>query len=173
MILLASPAYIKENTVLHYNVDDGYIKPLISSVQNTKIIPIIGSALFNEITAQVEAGTVTTLNENLIKEYIRPVLKWEGRSQYVRTGTYQLRNKGAGSKSGDGFTPLGEGELFAAKNIFKDQADYYRLTLSKYLRQNENSFPLYKTPPVGIDVVHPERETLWRSQFILETKKHC
>jgi hypothetical protein len=173
MILLASPAYIKENTVLHYNVDDGYIKPLISSVQNTKIIPIIGSALFNEITAQVEAGTVTSLNENLIKEYIRPVLKWEVCSQYVRTGTYQLRNKGAGSKSGDGFTPLGEGELFAAKNIFKDQADYYRLTLSKYLRQNENSFPLYKTPPVGIDVVHPERETLWRSQFILETKKHC
>ncbi len=67
MILLASPAYIKENTVLHYNVDDGYIKPLISSVQNTKIIPIIGSALFNEITAQVEAGTGTMLNETLTK----------------------------------------------------------------------------------------------------------
>lgn len=170
MILLASPAYIKENTVLHYNVDEGYLKPIILSVQNTKVMPILGSALYNEILAEVLADNVSSANEILIKQYIRPVLKWEVCSQYTRVGTYQLRNKGAGSKSGDGFTPLSENELFAAKNIFKDNADYYRLALTRYLKENENSFELYKNPPSGYDVTLPERQTLWRSQFILKTR---
>ena len=173
MILLSSAAYIKENTVLHYNVDDGYITPLINSVQDTKVMPILGSALYDEILDQVENNTVTSLNETLIKTYIRPVLKWEVCSKYVQVGTYQLRNKGTGTKSGDGFSPLGQNELFAAKNIFKDNADFYRRKLANYLKANESSYPLYMNPPTGCDVVQPETETIWRSQFILPTKRNC
>jgi hypothetical protein len=41
MILIVSPAFVKENTVLNYNVDDGYLKPLIDSIQNTFVRPIL------------------------------------------------------------------------------------------------------------------------------------
>ena len=167
MILIISPAFAKENTVLHYNVDDGYLKPLIDSIQNTFIRPILGSALFDEILTQIKNGTVTALNETLIKEYLRDALKWEVCHKYTRIGTYKLRNKGAGTKSGDNFTPLSEGELVVAKNIYKDNADFYRRKLQLYLKENENDYPLYKTPPDGLDVVHPEHDTKWRSQFIL------
>jgi len=54
-----------------------------------------------------------------------------------------------------------------AKNIYKDNADFYRRKLKLYLKENEDSYPLYKTPPDGLDVVYPERDTEWRSQFIL------
>src|SRR5210317_880823 len=111
MILIVSPAFIKENTVLHYNVDDGYLKPLIDSIQNTFIRPILGSGLFDEILEEVRTSSVTTANDTLIKEHIVPALKWEVCHKYTRIGTYKLRNKGAGTKSGDGFTPLNEGEL--------------------------------------------------------------
>lgn len=167
MILIVSPAFIKENTVLHYNVDDGYLKPLIESSQNTFIRPILGSALFDEVLTQIENNNVSALNETLIKQYIRDALKWEVCHKYTRIGTYKLRNKGGGKHSGDGFTPLSEGELVVAKNIYKDNADFYRRKLKLYLKENEDSYPLYKTPPDGLDVVHPERDTEWRSQFIL------
>jgi len=167
MILIVSPAFIKENTVLHYNVDDGYLKPLIDSTQNTFIRPILGSALFDEILSQIQTSTVSALNETLIKSYIRDALKWEVCHKYTRIGTYKLRNKGAGTHSGDNFSPLSEGELVVAKNIYKDNADFYRRKLKLYLKENEDSYPLYKTPPDGLDVVYPERDTEWRSQFIL------
>ena len=167
MILIVSPAFVKENTVLHYNVDDGYIKPLIDSIQNTFIRPILGSALFDEVLTQIKNDTVTALNETLIKEYMRDALKWEVCHKYTRIGTYKLRNKGAGKKSGDDFTPLDQSELVTAKNIYKDNADFYRRKLQLYLKENEDSYPLFKNPPNGLDVVHPEYDTKWRSQFIL------
>ena len=168
MILIVSPSFVKENTLLHYNVDDGYLKPLIDSIQNTFIRPTVGSALFDEIIGQIKTGTVTALNETLIKEYLRDALKWEVCHKYTRIGTYKLRNKGAGRHSGaDNFNALGEGELITAKNIFKDNADFYRRKLKLFLKENEDNYPLYKNPPSGIDVVHPERDINWRSQFIL------
>lgn len=167
MILIVSPAFIKENTVLHYNIDDGYLKPLIDSIQNTFVRPILGSALFDEILSQIKLNTVTAANETLIKEYLRDSLKWEVCHKYTRIGTYKLRNKGAGKHSGDNFNPLDENELVVAKNIYKDNADFYRRKLKLFLKQNENNYPLYKTPPSGVDVVQPEQDLQWRSQFIV------
>ena len=167
MILIVSPAFVKENTVLNYNVDDGYLKPLIDSIQNTFIRPILGSALFDEVLTQIRTNTVSVLNETLIKEYLRDALKWEVCHKYTRIGTYKLNNKGAGTHSGDNFSSLSEGELVTAKSIFKDNADFYRRKLKLYLKANENSYPLYKTPPTGEDVVAPENDTQWRSQFIV------
>jgi hypothetical protein len=67
MILIVSPAFVKENTVLNYNVDDGYLKPLIDSIQNTFVRPILGSALFDEVQTQIQTNTVSNLNEILNK----------------------------------------------------------------------------------------------------------
>jgi hypothetical protein len=167
MILIVSPAFVKENTVLNYNVDDGYLKPLIDSIQNTFVRPILGSALFDEIQTQIQTSAVSNLNEILIKEYLRDALKWEVCHKYTRIGTYKLTNKGAGTHSGDNFSTLSQQELVTAKNIFKDNADFYRRKLKLYLKANEDSYPLYKTPPTGDDVVRPEMDTQWRSQFIL------
>jgi hypothetical protein len=167
MILIVSPAFVKENTVLHYNVDDGYLKPLIDSIQNTFVRPILGSALFDEIQSQIKLNTVTTLNEVLIKEYLRDALKWEVCHKYTRIGTYKLNNKGAGTHSGDNFSPLSQQELVTAKSIFKDNADFYRKKLQLYLKQNEDSYPLFKNPPSGTDIVQPETDVQWRSQFIV------
>jgi hypothetical protein len=167
MILIVSPAFVKENTVLHYNVDDGYLKPLIDSIQNTFVRPILGSALFNEVQTQIKLNTVTALNEVLIKEYLRDALKWEVCHKYTRIGTYKLNNKGAGTHSGDNFSALSQSELVTAKSIFKDNADFYRKKLKLYLKANENDYPLYKNPPSGTDVVQPEIDVQWRSQFIV------
>ena len=167
MILIVSPAFVKENTILNYNVDDGYLKPLIDSIQNTFVRPILGSALFDEILTQIRDNSVSVLNETLIKEYLRDALKWEVCHKYTRIGTYKLNNKGAGTHSGDNFSPLGQQELNTAKTIFKDSADFYRRKLKLYLKANEDSYPLYKTPPTGDDVVRPEIDTQWRSQFIV------
>lgn len=167
MILIVSPAFVKENTVLNYNVDDGYLKPLIDSIQNTFVRPILGSALFNEIQSEIQSGAVSELNQILIKEYIRDALKWEVCHKYTRIGTYKLNNKGAGTHSGDNFSSLNQQELNTAKSIFKDSADFYRRKLKLYLKENAELYASYKTPPSGADVVRPEIDTQWRSQFIL------
>jgi hypothetical protein len=117
--------------------------------------------------SQIQTSTVSNLNEILIKEYLRDALKWEVCHKYTRIGTYKLNNKGAGTHSGDNFSTLSQQELVTAKNIFKDNADFYRRKLKLYLKANEDSYPLYKTPPTGDDVVRPEIDTQWRSQFIL------
>ena len=168
MILIVSPAFVKENTVLHYNVDDGYLKPLIDSIQNTFVRPILGSALFDEVQSTDKTKHRNRFKRGtLIKEYLRDALKWEVCHKYTRIGTYKLNNKGAGTHSGDNFSPLSQQELVTAKSIFKDNADFYRKKLKLYLKANENDYPLYKNPPSGTDVVQPETDVQWRSQFIV------
>lgn len=165
MILFASPAYIKENTVLHYNIDDGYLLPLINSIQQTFIRPILGSALYDQIITEIENNSVLVENSLLIKEYISPALKWEVCHKFVRIGTYKLRNKGAGKKGGDGFSALDSTELILAKNIFKDNADFFRKKIVLFLKENDSDYPLYKNPPSGCSVVLPDKNIQWRSQF--------
>ena len=69
-----SETYIKENSIVNGNVDDKYIGSTIILCQKMYLIDILGTALYNEINNEIVAGTVSTDNANLIRDYINDVL---------------------------------------------------------------------------------------------------
>jgi len=59
--LFITEQFIKDNTLIDGNVDMKYITITIADAQRMHILPILGTALYNELDAQIVAGTLTVL----------------------------------------------------------------------------------------------------------------
>ncbi len=58
-ILLISETILKERTKLHSNVDPKLLFPDIKVAQDMYIEPLLGTALYNKILDDINAGTLT------------------------------------------------------------------------------------------------------------------
>jgi len=64
--------YVIKTNSIDESVDYKLIEPSIEKSQETYIRDLIGTALYNELQDQIEASTVTVLNETLLRDYIAP-----------------------------------------------------------------------------------------------------
>lgn len=87
----------KEYGFTDTNTDVKKLKPIIYSVQRTRIEPIIGTTLYNALVTKIKNDTVTGLYETLLKDHIIPVMipycDWKAS---VHTTT-QITNKTTGT----------------------------------------------------------------------------
>ena len=72
--LFISEQTLLDNSVINENVSFTQIRPTIVKVQEMRIQPIVGSALYNEMVGQVVSGTTTALNNTLLEDYIQPAM---------------------------------------------------------------------------------------------------
>ena len=56
--MFISIGYLKETTPLNDNVDDSKIRTIILATQRMFIEPILGTDLYNKISAEIIAGTL-------------------------------------------------------------------------------------------------------------------
>ena len=59
-VMLLSEATLKAESVLQDNVDMKVVTPTIYDVQTFYILPILGTALYNEIVEQVRTSSVSS-----------------------------------------------------------------------------------------------------------------
>ena len=72
--LFISPNRLKRDTALGGSVDDDLIAPYIWAAQMQHIYPVLGTALYDKMTADVGTGSVTGEYETLLETYIQPCL---------------------------------------------------------------------------------------------------
>ena len=72
--LFISEQTLLDNSVINENVSFTQIRPTIVKVQEMRIQPIVGSALYSEMVTQVVSGTTTALNTTLLEDYIQPAM---------------------------------------------------------------------------------------------------
>ena len=58
-ILLISDTMIKERTAIHGNIDPKLIYPEIKFAQDSKILPILGTRLYNKLQTIISDGTIS------------------------------------------------------------------------------------------------------------------
>ena len=73
-VLFISEAFVKDNTLLHENIDFKFIRPVIMLSQDIHLQPKLGTTMFNELKTQIIGGTLTTANTTLLNDYIQPIL---------------------------------------------------------------------------------------------------
>lgn len=149
--------HIKENTLIDGNVDAKYIRITIADAQRIHILPILGTALYNEISAQINAGALTTLNKTLLRDYIQDALKYWVIYEGVDLFTYKVTNKAIVKKDSDNSQPIAESEVIRLMDRNKDKAERFSERITKYLIQNDTSYPLYNQPGNGVDTIVPSR----------------
>lgn len=94
LIYLISITTLKEEYGFDDNIEDRYILPNIQKCQNLIIRPLLGEDKWKEIIKQINEDTVSELNDELIKEYISPIIAYYVMSESIYNTAYKLKNTG-------------------------------------------------------------------------------
>lgn len=157
-VLLISEDILKDRTTLHGNVDPKLLFPEIKAAQDMYIHPILGTALYNKIISEVEAGTITGDYKTLLDDYIIDCILYYTLSSLPEALSYQMWNKGVVRKQGDNTELPSMGELIDISNRFRIRAEWYGDRMNKYLKANASSsfLPEYLSPGDTSDTITPE-----------------
>lgn len=140
------------------NFDEQMLGQLIWDIQELYILPIVGTALYDELRTQIQAGNLTASNQTLLFEKINPALMWHLLSKGAHIFTYKIRNKGIVTQSSDNSQPATMNELDRMVKQFESFAQTYSDRLMKYLVENSTTFPLYYDAGDGVDAIQPRGE---------------
>ena len=171
--LLLSIADLKGFGYIDENVDDKLTGNVIFTAQEQMLQPILGSSLYDEITAQKIAGTLTSLNTTLIgNKYFKRGLMFASLSEGMDVFNYKIRNKGVMKSNSDNSQSVDLSELTRLSAMYKDNAEWNFEQLRLYLVENQASYPLYYNPGTAVNIIHPDQNT-YDSGWVLGKKDGC
>lgn len=154
-----SPAKIKAETFVDENVDEKTLTQSIIYCQEEYTKNILGTALYNEIKGQIEAGSLTADNTTLLQTYIQPALKWWVVYEAMDELHLKAMNKGIMEKSSDNSQPANLNDILELKNKYRNRAERMDQKTINFLCENDTTYPLYINPGTGADTIHPKSST--------------
>jgi hypothetical protein len=156
-ILMITVATLKQKTGMHDNIEDKLVYPEIKTAQDMFITPMVGSALYNKILADIESKTLAGVYLDLVDNYIADCLCHYVLANLPSALNYQFWNKGVASKTTDQSSQPTMSDMYALMDRHTQRAEWYKNRCIKHLRQNVTQFPEYAKPGQGIDTIIPER----------------
>lgn len=176
-ILLVSDTMIKERTQIHGNIDPKLIYPEIKFAQDSKILPILGSALYNKLQAIISGGTITQIAnvnyKNLIDKYLVDALIYYTLAELPVNLSYQLWNKGVVRKQGENTDLPSMNEIISIGKGFLNKAEWYANRMKLYIIDKAPTmFPEYLNPGSTIDTVTPEQRTFTMPMYLDDFDGH-
>lgn len=157
--LLISPndegllSYVEEN------YDRRQLTEIIWDAQELYLLPILGSALYDEMKAQSRANNFSA-NNLILLEKINPCLKWYTLASGAHIFTYKIRSKGIVTQTSDNAQPSTLSEINFLVNDFKNKAEVFGNRLKNFLIQNSDTYPLYFDSGDGVDTIHPTNSAI-------------
>ena len=142
-IYFTTETYLKTNVPITDNIDMTDILFNTRIVSDFNIRPILGTYFYNHMLTGYNDQTLNA-NELILLDYIQPPVAWRATSESVITLTYQLKNKGLQTQSGDySLNPEYKEVMFVAHH-YGDKAGGYENMLSNYLKDNKELYPEFE-----------------------------
>lgn len=157
--LFVSPPTIKSTTLIGGNVDDDKIVYIISDVQNTTILPLLGQELYDVIYAGAEADNLTGLYLELYTKFVQPITKFQTVSNYALLSNYMVGNGGSVIHQGDNLTPMNSRELNDFSNTYAGFVQTYLLRFKDWICVNH--IDEYRTHQDGVDAQRISSRSGW------------
>jgi len=142
MLYFITETYLKVNTPITANVDVTDVTPYIATQAALRIQPILGTTFYNYLLAQYN-NTLLTPDEIDLVEFIQPVIAWRSAEDAVFGLTYQLKNKGLQTQSGDYSASVSRNEVAFGMEHYAQKASFFEQRLIRWLLVNRNLFPLF------------------------------
>jgi hypothetical protein len=163
--------YIKEMSFLDENVDVKLLGSVIMEAQDIHIHPLIGSGLYNEIKAQIIAGTLTALNTTLLNDYLAKSLKWWVFHEGIDVLNFKFTNKSVMKRTSESGNAVEVSDIKRLSEKFKNKAEWYDKRVVEYLCENDGSYPLYNNPGTTADTIHPKRNAFTSGLYLGGSRK--
>jgi|SRR5210317_187061 hypothetical protein len=141
--LFIKPIDIKRNTIIDGNVDVDKFIQFIKIAQQIHVRNYLGSDLYNKISSDIIADTLTGDYLSLVNTYIQPMLIHFAMVDYLPFAAYQVKNGGVFKHSSENSETVSKNEVDYLVNKEREFAEYYTRRFIDYMANNQNLFPEY------------------------------
>lgn len=149
-----------KNTAISGNVDTDKFIHYIKIAQEIHVRNYIGTDLYNKISSDILASSLSGTYLNLVNDYIQPMLIHFAMSEYLLFASYTIANGGVLKQSNDNAEIASKSEIDSLIAKERDYAEYYTNRFIEYMSFNApNSFPEYYTN--NNEDVYPDKEVLF------------
>lgn len=157
-VFFISSDYVKENSFVEQNVDDNVIKVAIWKTQQTRLHPIVGTQLFEQLENEVINGTITGNTQTLMDLYISPYLLEQTIVEVLTNIWVKVSQSSVIKVEPDNTISLSLEELHFMIDKTTENAYYFSNRLSEYLCANTDLFPNYTVTVNSNDLVPDSRD---------------
>lgn len=140
LIYFVTENYIKVNTPITANVDIKEVLPLIKGAADMWTQHTLGTYFYEDLLTKYNAQTLSADEEALVA-LMQPSIAWRACADAVIELSYQLKNKGIQTQSGD-FSASGEAKMVQFMNRhYAQKAEFYEQMMWNYLVKNKALYP--------------------------------
>ena len=126
---------LKRNTIVDGNVDIDKFIQFIKIAQEIHIQNYLGGALYNKISDEIIAGTLSDPYLGLVQDYIK--------EDYLPFSAYQVSNGGVYKHTSENSANATKNEIDYLVDKHRDFAQFYTRRFLDYMCFNNNLFPEY------------------------------
>ncbi len=134
-----------KNSIIDGNVDTDKFIQFIKIAQTIDIQNLLGTDLYNKISADIVAGSLSGNYLTLVNTYVQPTLIWFAQMNYIPFAAYQIKNGGVFKHSSETAQNVDKNEVDYLVGKAREYANYYSTRLVDYLSFNDNLFPEYNS----------------------------
>ena len=157
--LFISRTDLVKNSIIDGNTDtDKYIQ-FIRIAQEIEIQNYLGTDLYNKISADIIAGTLSGDYLNLVNDYVQPMLIWWAQVNYIPYAAYQIKNGGVFKHTSENAESASRSEVDYLVQKARNTAEYYTRRFVDYMSFNDNLFPEYRSN--SDSDVYPDNDSLF------------
>jgi hypothetical protein len=166
---MATALFIKRedlvrNTALGGNVDTDKFIQFIKIAQQIHIQNYLGTKLYDKISSDIIAGTLTGNYLSLVNDYVQPMLIHFAMMEYLPFAAYTIANGGVFKHNSENSTSVEKGEVDYLVEKSRKMAEYYVQRFVDYMSFHQSDYPEYNTN-VNEDI-YPDRD-VQRSGWVL------
>ena len=133
------------NSILDGNVDTDKFIHFVKIAQEIHVRNYLGTDLYNKISADIIADTLSGDYLTLVTTYVQPMLIHFAMVDYLPFAAYQVKNGGIFKHTSENSTSVDKGEVDYLVAKEREFADYYTRRFIDYMSFNQNLFPEYRS----------------------------
>ena len=155
---------IAEYTALNGNVDVDKYKQFLWIAQEIDIQNYLGTDLYNKISADIIAGTLTGNYATLVSNYIKPMCLHFAMVQFLPWAAYQISNKGIYKHGSENSETVDKIEVDFLVQKERSIAENYAKRFIDHMCFNSSLYPEYNSNSNGD--IYPDKDVNYSSWFL-------
>ena len=151
---------IVRNTILDGNVDTDKFIQFIKIAQEIHIRNYLGTDLYNKISADIIAGTLSGNYLSLVTTYVQPMLIHYAMVDYLPFASFSIKNGGVYKHTSENAEVASKEEVDYLVQKERDIAEYYTRRFIDYMSFNQSLFPEYYSN--SNDDIYPDKDSTFQ-----------
>ncbi len=156
--MLITNDQLVQGSPLGGNIDVDKYQSVINETEKFVIEPILGTKLYEKIVADYEAGSITGIYQQILEDYVQPIIVKNTAAEYIVISGFEIANGGAFRRTPEDAQPMTKSEIDYLANKQRAAADVYIERLQRFLCDQNSNIPEYTSAQDENYDVKPNKE---------------